>query len=91
MHARTFSLRYDTNQLNHPRLAVVVSTKVSKSAVVRNRLRRRFYAQLREIIPELTPDHDVVVLVRHQAIDQSSQDIGLDLRKALTHANLLKL
>jgi ribonuclease P protein component len=35
--------------------AVSVSKKVSKSAVVRNRVRRRAYASLRAILPSLPP------------------------------------
>ncbi len=47
------------NRGNGYRLAVVVSKKVSKSAVVRNRIRRRIYETVREhIIP--TEPYDLV-------------------------------
>lgn len=41
------SLRYAPSRRDDYRLAVVVSKKVSKSAVVRNRIRRRIYEAVR--------------------------------------------
>jgi ribonuclease P protein component len=41
------SLKYAPNKRDDYRLAVVVSKKVSKSAVVRNRIRRRIYEVVR--------------------------------------------
>ena len=90
VHARSFSIKHAQNSLGHPRVGIVVSTKVSKKAVVRNRLRRRFYAQMRELLARLDGGVDIVIMVRHQAIDQDSAQIGHDLEKALNRANLLK-
>jgi len=46
-----------------PRVAVVVSKKVLKSAVGRNRIRRRVYEVVRELMPEISPKTDIVLLV----------------------------
>lgn len=45
------------------RLAVVVSKKVSKSAVVRNRIRRRIYETVRLQAPEMKSPYDIVMTV----------------------------
>jgi ribonuclease P protein component len=45
------------------RLAVVVSKKVAKSAVTRNRIRRRIYETFRLALPVDTPAYDLVVTV----------------------------
>ena len=46
------------------RVAVVVSRKVSKSAVIRNRIRRRVYEQVRVLMPtDAKLEHDLVFLV----------------------------
>ena len=45
------------------RLGVVVSKKVLKSAVGRNRIRRRVYEQLRLQLPQLQPGFDIVCFV----------------------------
>ncbi len=45
------------------RVAVVVSRKVSKSAVVRNRIRRRIYELVRTSDKDVTPGTDLVFTV----------------------------
>ena len=58
------SLKYapNTRQQSY-RVAVVVSKKVSKSAVVRNRIRRRVYAAVRPYAERITQPYDLVFLV----------------------------
>ena len=57
------------------RLAVVVSKKISKSAVVRNRIRRRLFEAGREVLPPKTPYDIVVTVGDEQIIKQSQKDI----------------
>lgn len=45
------------------RVAVVVSKKVHKSAVVRNRIRRRLYEAIREYESEITLPYDIAIMV----------------------------
>jgi ribonuclease P protein component len=47
----------------HSRFSVVVSKKVFKGAVGRNRIRRRIYEYLRTHFPDLQEVHDIVVIV----------------------------
>ncbi len=47
----------------HSRFAVVVSKKVHKSAVGRNRIRRRLYEIIRQELPHIQSPHDIVILV----------------------------
>ena len=47
----------------HSRIAVVVSKKVHKGAVGRNRIRRRLYEYMRNRLPELQGVHDIVLIV----------------------------
>lgn len=60
------TVKYTRNKhRRHSRFAVVVSKKVHKSAVGRNRIRRRLYEILRHELPLMRPDqaYDVVLLV----------------------------
>lgn len=52
------------------RVSVVVSRKVSKSAVVRNRLRRRVYEQVRLRAAEITQPYDMVFTVYHEQLEE---------------------
>lgn len=44
-------------------MAVVVSKKVLKSAVRRNRIRRRIYDYIRNQTPRLNQNYDIVIIV----------------------------
>jgi len=51
-----FSLRFsDETAFDRPHIAVSVSKKISKSAVVRNRVRRRIYSILYPLLSKLSP------------------------------------
>lgn len=50
------------------RLAIVVSKKVNKSAVVRNRIRRRLYEAVRRLEPLMTEPHDMVITVFNEQV-----------------------
>ncbi|NLA43300.1 ribonuclease P protein component [Candidatus Saccharibacteria bacterium] len=61
---RLFTLRYiDNPRRKLSRFSVVISKKVSKSAVVRNRIRRRIYEIVRTHLPEIKGTYDVVFIV----------------------------
>jgi len=50
------------------RLAVVVSRKVNKSAVARNRIRRRLYEIGRELGRDIAQPYDIVITVFHDTV-----------------------
>ena len=81
------TLKYARNDRRQTyRVAVVVSKKVSKSAVTRNRIRRRVYEAVR-LQPPVTGPYDLIFMVysedaasvEYQALEQT---IGQLLRKA---------
>jgi len=58
------SLKFNQRDPDRPyRVAVVVSRKVNKSAVVRNRIRRRIYEMVRVAGDSITPGTDLVFTV----------------------------
>jgi ribonuclease P protein component len=61
--SQLFTIKYVPNtHRKHPRFSVVVSKKVIKSAVGRNRIRRRLYEYLRTNIERLTGTYDIVII-----------------------------
>lgn len=46
-----------------PRFAVLVSKKVSKQAVVRNRIRRRIFEAIRDLEPRFQAANDLVITI----------------------------
>jgi ribonuclease P protein component len=61
--SQLFTVKYVPNtHRKHPRFSVVVSKKVIKSAVGRNRIRRRLYEYVRLNMDRLASVHDVVII-----------------------------
>ena len=58
----------DNPSRSNYRVAVVVSRKVNKSAVARNRIRRRLYEISRELAPQISQPHDIVITVFHSTV-----------------------
>ena len=64
----TLSLVFAPNTKHHQRFGVVVSKKVLKSAVGRNRIRRRVYEAIRLELPEFTTHMDCIFVVFNKSI-----------------------
>ncbi len=82
-------LKFRKNDLAVSRFAVVVGTKVSKSAVVRNRLRRQVREAIRSRLEEVKPGFDVMVLIRKEAIGKTYPELERHVVDALRKAKIL--
>jgi len=70
------------------RLAVVVSKKVNKSAVARNRIRRRLYEAARQM--QIDKPADIVLTVYNETIqDEPWQNLNKQLKKQLKEAGVI--
>lgn len=85
------SLKYVRNdRRKNYRLAVVVSKKVNKSAVTRNRIRRRLYEAVRREQDKITEPYDLVITVFHDTVAELKVDeIDRLVRAQLKQANIL--
>ena len=73
------------------RFAVVVSKKVHKSAVGRNRIRRRIYEIVREELPRMQSVHDVAIMVfSSEVIGLPSLELKEVMQQLFTQAGLYK-
>jgi ribonuclease P protein component len=81
------ALKYVLNdRRKNYRLAVVVSKKVHKSAVIRNRIRRRLYEAVRLMAADI-PAYDMVLTVFHEQVatmpaDELTAMVRAQLRQA---------
>ena len=84
----TMSLKYmDRGKKRGYRAAVVVSRKVNKSAVTRNRIRRRIYEIIRRADPSLTEGRDLVLTVfSDQAAETDAEKLRPAVEKLLEQA-----
>ena len=72
------------------RIGISVSTKVSKRAVVRNRIKRRIAAALHQLLPKLLPGWRLVVVVKPTAAQQEcvTQQFLQELEQLLVQAEV---
>lgn len=85
------SLKYSHNpKRQHYRLAVVVSKKVAKSAVLRNRIRRRVYEAVRLLENGITQPYDLVITIfNEQMARQESDELRRVIKAQLKQAGVL--
>lgn len=90
VHSHVCKIKYTSNpRLKNSRFAVVVSKKVHKSAVGRNRIRRRFYEAIRSQISHIKPGQDiVVVVVSGEALNLPYEDSKIMLEQLFRDADL---
>jgi ribonuclease P protein component len=86
-----FSVKYAINPKRRTyRLAVVVSRKVNKSAVARNRTRRRLYEMVRLLEPDIKEPYDIVLTVFHDTIgEEPPASLARQVKKQLQAAGIL--
>ncbi len=87
----TLSLKWVLNPRRRGyRLAVVVSRKVEKSAVKRNRLRRRLYATVRQFQDDIVQPYDMVITVfSNDLLGMSPTDLAERVENHLQKAGIL--
>lgn len=91
IHDHKLSLRYANNQRRHTyRAAVVISRKVNKSAVVRNRIRRRIYEAIQSNEDAIKGSYDLIFSVYSDELaDISSKDLESMVKNILKRANVI--
>lgn len=84
-----FIVKHKDNFLDHPRIAIVVSKKVSPKAVVRNKLKRRTSEVIRLNL-ERFQSKDLIITILPQAVGKDFKELDTDLVEILTRAGILK-
>ncbi|MDO8658142.1 MAG: ribonuclease P protein component [Candidatus Levybacteria bacterium] len=79
---RFLFIKYLKNELNLPRFGFVVSAKVARKAVERNKLRRILSEAVRDIIDDLG-SYDIAVFVTGKITAMSKKDIVEDFLAVL--------
>ena len=84
------SLVFADNSRNKQRYAVVVSKKILKSAVGRNRIRRRSYEAIRALLPSIQKPVDCIFIVNSKDIfDIDFKELRTLIRDLLKEANII--
>jgi len=89
-YGKILGLKVVDNDLEISRLGVLISTKVSKKAVIRNKFKRQIKQIIRTELPELKKGKDLVIIVFPQILDKNFQEISLFLKNSLRQLKLYK-
>ena len=84
-----FSIRYLANNLDNCRFAVVVSNKVSKKAVVRNRLRRQIRSILNDNLSKFSQKNDIIINILTSSVDSNYKTLEKELLNILKNNKLI--
>jgi ribonuclease P protein component len=90
-------IKFDQNQLNNSQFCVIVSNKISKSAVIRNKLKRRIKESIRLNMELVSSNLNVIILPKQKSKEIDYQNITQEiknnfqyLKKASLKNNLVK-
>jgi ribonuclease P protein component len=83
------SLTGQLSELTHARIGISISRKVSKRAVVRNRLKRQIRAVFRQLLPRIANHWWLVIGVKSTAVGCDYWQILQELEQLLVQAEVL--
>lgn len=90
LHTEYFSIKWtDALSSKEPQFAVVVSKKVSRSAIKRNQIRRRCYEILQKLLPQMADGIAGIIFVRLGATPLLPQVLEEKLGKLLLRARII--
>ena len=83
-------VKYLGNKEDIVKFGFVVSTKVDKRAVVRNKLLRHLREASRSLVPKLKPGYSILVIAKKQALELNYKELDKQLKFALEKIKLFK-
>ncbi len=89
-YGRFYRVKALQNQLAHCRFGISVSTKVSKKAVIRNRLKRQTREVVKNLLAKIKENYDVVIIILQPALGKKYQELADDLTLNFKILKLLK-
>lgn len=85
-----FNLCIAKNNLLHNRYAFVVSKKVDKRAVVRNKTRRKLSLCIEKMLNKIKTDYDIVFFAKKEAVSQAVRDLCAEVEVVFKKEELLR-
>ena len=85
-----FVLKVRKNGLLLNRFGIVVSKKIDKRAVVRNKIKRIFRNALLNLNKNMILGHDILFIVKIGVLNKTKEEIQLSIKRTLEKAGLIK-
>jgi len=82
-------LKFIKNGKDTSRFVVIISLKISKKAVVRNKLRRKLLNIILEYLPDIKTSFDVIILTRPILVNLKYQELKQEINYLLKNSKLI--
>lgn len=89
-YGRVLGIKAVVSGLDHNRFGILISTKVSKKAVVRNSYKRQLRAIIQKELASLKTGYDVVLIVFPLILEKSYLELTEVLKTGFKRLNLYK-
>lgn len=89
-YSKNLGVKCIVNGLANNRFAIVVSNKVSKKAVVRNKIKRRIREIIKKELTEMVIGRDLIIIVLPTIIDKTFAEIQLEVHRTFIRLSLYK-
>jgi ribonuclease P protein component len=76
-------LRFLKNNLEDVRVGFIVSSKISKKAVIRNKIKRRLREIFKNNINNIKKKIDIIIIAKPEIVNKNYQDIKNDIEKLI--------
>jgi len=86
---KILGIKYTKNELNITRIGIVISQKISKKAVIRNKIKRRLREILRLRLKTIIKGYDVVILTRKGIEDCTYEELEKNIDYAFKKTHLI--
>lgn len=85
-----FTLRIAENGLLYNRYGFIVSKKIDKRAVIRNKIKRQLGSIIENIQEEIKKGNDVLFIIKKNFLNETKEAIYLTIKNLLKTNNYLK-
>jgi ribonuclease P protein component len=86
----TLIIKFKQNDLSYSRFAVLVSKKISKKAVIRNKQKRRIKAIIRQDLLKIQKGIDVVIITKPDVLEKSFTQLSIILNNCFKKLNIIE-
>jgi len=87
-YGKVLGMKAANNELPYSRFGIMVNLKVSKKAVVRNKIKRQIRSIISQELPLMMVGKDVVIIVFPLILDKSFEEIKKVLKNGFDRINL---
>jgi ribonuclease P protein component len=87
-HNQTLGIKAIKNNFNQSRFGIIISTKVSKKAVIRNKIKRQIRAIIKTELKDLKTDEDIVIITFPKITEKKLPEIKSVIKNGFNKLNL---